>query len=166
MVELTNGQAVDLTVAYTDSAGTPAQPPGAVSWSSSDPSIATVEAHTGDDTMATVHSVADGAATVTAESAGITSALDIIVGAAEGAATEGTITAGEPYSDLGREPGQPGQGLPGGGLPGRQPGQLPDQQRPGMPQRPGVPQPQPRPGQPTPRPAVAAAAVVRPPVRR
>jgi hypothetical protein len=146
MVELTNGQSVDLTVAYTDSAGTPAHPPGAVTWWSSDDSIASVRAGT-DDTHATVASAADGTATITAESNGITCAIDIIVGAAEGAATEGQITAGEPYDGPQTGP------LPGQGLPGRQPGQ-------GLPPRLPGQQPGQRAPVPTPR-ATTAAAVVR-----
>jgi hypothetical protein len=86
-----------------------------------------------------VTSVADGPATITAESNGITCAIDIIVGGSEAAASEGEITAGEPYDSLGREPGTPVQPLPPD-QPGWLPGQRPGAQRPG--------QPTPRPGQP------------------
>jgi hypothetical protein len=140
MVELSNGQSVDLTVAYTDPSGAPAHPPGPVNWTSSDDSIATVSAGT-EDTQATVTSVADGPATITAESEGISCGIDVMVGGGASAATEGEITAGEPYpSEGGREPAEPVQPLPEAG-PGWLPGQRPGQQRPGQqaPVRPGQP---------------------------
>jgi Bacterial Ig-like domain (group 2) len=135
-MELAHGQSVDLTVAYTDSQGAPAHPPGPVNWTSSAESIATVSAGT-DDTQATVVSVANGTATITAESNGIACGIDIIVGAGESAASEGEITAGEPYDTT----GTPVQPLPEAGpgwLPGRQPGQRPGQQAPVRPGQPIV----------------------------
>jgi hypothetical protein len=135
MVELNNGQSVDLSVAYTDSAGLLVHPPGPVTWWSSDDSIAKVSAGT-EDTLATVTSVANGPVTITAESSGISCGIDIMVGAGQSVATEGEITAGEPYDTTG-EPVQP---LPeGGGAPGWLPGQRPG--RPGQqaPVRPGQP---------------------------
>jgi hypothetical protein len=138
MVELSNGQSVDLTVAYTDSQGAPAHPPGPVNWTSSDNSIATVSAGT-EDTQATVVSVADGPATITAESNGITCAIDLMVGGGEAGASEGEITAGEPYDTTGT-PVQPLPDQPPPG-PGWLPGQRPGAQRPGQqaPVRPGQP---------------------------
>jgi Bacterial Ig-like domain (group 2) len=124
MVSLTTGQSVDLTVAYTDPDGAAVPPPGAVNWASSDESVATVEANPGDDTKATVASVAEGPVTINAESEGITCVLDISVGAVESAATGGEITAGEPY-DTTRMPDQGPVGGLGGWLPGQRPGQQP-----------------------------------------
>jgi Bacterial Ig-like domain (group 2) len=123
MVELVNGQSVDLSVAYTDAQGAPAPAPGPVNWYSSDTSIVTVSSGT-EDESATATSVAEGTATITAESNGITCGLDMIVGASEAVASEGTITAGEPYDTT----GAPDQGLPPPA--GRLPGQLPGTQRP------------------------------------
>jgi hypothetical protein len=117
MVALVNGQSVDLTVAYTDAQGAPVPAPGAVTWSSSDDSIATIEADPDDDTQATVTSVAEGAATITAESGGIEVTEDVDVSASEPVATEGTITAGVPYAT----PDAPSQGPLQGRLPGQQP---------------------------------------------
>jgi hypothetical protein len=141
MVELSNGQSVDLSVAYTDAQGAPAPAPGPVNWTSSDTSIVTVSS--GDeDESATATSVKNGTATITAESNGITCGIDVYVGAGGSVASEGAITAGEPYDTT----GTPDQGLPGGG--GGLGGWLPGQGRPGTqaPARPG--QPTPRPGQP------------------
>jgi|HubBroStandDraft_4_1064222.scaffolds.fasta_scaffold00193_3 hypothetical protein len=136
MVELVNGQSVDLSVAYTDSQGAPAPAPGPVNWTSSDTSIVTVSS--GDeDESATATSVAEGTATITAESNGITCGIDMIVGAGDAVATEGEITAGEPYDTT----GSPDQGLPIGGLGGRLPGQQP--QRPPAQQAPAQRQGQP-----------------------
>jgi hypothetical protein len=111
MVALVNGQSVDLTVAYTDSGGASAPAPGAVTWSSSDDSIATVEANPDDDTQATAVSVAEGVATITAESGGIETTEDVDVSASEAVATEGAITAGAPYDTS--LPGAQGSRLPG-----------------------------------------------------
>ena len=166
-VELPNGKVVDLTVAYEDSAGEHAPPPGPINWSSSDEEIATVEAKDdpADGTVAVVTSVAEGSATITASSGSITATLEIDVSAEGGGdAVAANITAGEPYDSgevsqglpargaLGARPGQPPQAgaqpvRPG---PGQRPGQLPV--RPPMPgQRPGqLPQP-PRPAAPRPR---------------
>jgi hypothetical protein len=136
MVELSNGQSVDLTVAYTDAQGAPAHPPGPVNWTSSSPSIATVSA--GDeDTQATVTSIANGNTTITAESNGITCAIDLMVGGGEAGASEGEITAGEPYDTT----GTPVQPLPEAGpgwLPGQRPGARPGQQAPVRPGQPVV----------------------------
>jgi hypothetical protein len=132
MVELSNGQSVDLTVAYTDAQGAAAHPPGVVTWWSSDDSVAKVSAGT-DDTQATVTSVAGGTATITAESNGISCGIDMVVAQAPEGTVEGQITAGEPYpSEGGREPAEPVQPLPGGqgGAPGWLPGQRPGQQAP------------------------------------
>jgi hypothetical protein len=140
MVELNTGQSVDLTVAYTDSQGAPAHPPGPVTWTSSDNSVATASAGT-DDTQTTVASVGNGNATITAESNGITCAIDIMVGAGASAASEGEITAGEPYDTTGTPvqplPDQPPGGGPGW-LPGQRPGARPGQQAPVRPGQPVV----------------------------
>jgi uncharacterized protein YjdB len=119
MVALVNGQSVDLTVAYTDSGGASAPAPGAVTWSSSDDSIATVEANPDDDTQATAVSVAEGVATITAESGGIETTEDVDVSASEAVATEGAITAGAPYDTSSADQGLPG--AQGSRLPGQQP---------------------------------------------
>jgi len=93
--DLPVGEIIDLTVAYTDSHGNPAQQPGPVSWSSSQTSIATVAGGT-PDTGAVVTPVAEGTTTISAVSGGITATLDITVVA--GVATTGTITAGTPQT--------------------------------------------------------------------
>lgn len=94
-VELTLTQRVDLTVAYTDGAGAPAPKPGPVTWSSSDETIALVNADDTDDTRSVVSSVAVGTATISAVSGGITATLEVTVAA--GAATAAAIEPGEPY---------------------------------------------------------------------
>ena len=90
---LTLGQQVVLTVAYEDASNNPAQPPGAVTWTSGTPATATVTVGT-PDTTATVVSIAEGDTEITASSGGITATYDIEV--AGGPATQATITAGTP----------------------------------------------------------------------
>jgi Big-like domain-containing protein len=109
-VELPNGQVVDLTVAYEDANGDHASPPGPITWSSSDEEIATVEANAdpADGTVALVTAVAEGAATITALSGGITATLDVDITASGGDAVSGTITAGEPHDPVAPEQ-QPAQ---------------------------------------------------------
>jgi hypothetical protein len=97
--DLTLGQQVELTVAYQDASGNPAQKPGAVTWTSSAPSIVQVEAES-DDTKAQAGSLAEGNATITATSGSITATIAITVAA--GAATQGTITAGTPTDAAGQ----------------------------------------------------------------
>jgi hypothetical protein len=151
-VELPNGKVVDLTVAFEDADGNPASAPGAVTWESSDTSIATVEPDADDDTQSVVTSVAEGTSTITASAGSISATIDINISAEGGDAVSANITAGEPY-----DPDAPNQGLPES-LPGQTAGRT--GARPGQ-------QPAPRPGQPvrqgaTLRPAGANAPAQRP----
>jgi hypothetical protein len=114
-VELPNGKVVDLTVTYEDADGNPTSAPGDVTWTSSDPSIATIEADDDDDTKAVVTSVAEGSTSITAQSGGITASIDVDVTAEGGEAVSANITAGEP-----RDPDAPNQGLPSTRAPARQ----------------------------------------------
>jgi hypothetical protein len=138
-VELPNGKLVDLTVAYEDANGDSAVPPGPITWSSSDDEIATVEAKDtpSDGTVATVTAVAEGSATITALSGGITATLDLEVTAESGGdAVSGTITAGTPY-DADDSP----ETLPSGGRGGMIPVRPPQTSTPPSLSRPGAPRP-------------------------
>jgi hypothetical protein len=155
-VDLPLGKVVDLTVAYEDANGDHASPPGPITWSSSDESIATVEAEDdpSDGTVAVVTSVAEGSATITAQSGEITATLDITVQAAEGGdAVSATITAGEP-----RDPADQPVNLPAqqAGRAGQRPAPPTSKpaQRPFAPIQPGVAQ---RPGA-TGKPPIAPGA--------
>lgn len=160
-VALPKGKAVDLTIAFEDDLGNPAEAPGAVTWTSSDDEIATVDPDADDDTEAVATAVAEGAATITGSSNGITATIDIDVTVEAGGAVTANISAGEPY--------QPGaENLPEPPEGGTEPEQLPG--RRGAPLHPGAPgqgvRPGPgvRPGQPQPARAGVrvAAAVSRP----
>jgi Bacterial Ig-like domain (group 2) len=95
-VTLPLGLWVDLTVAYVDANGNPAAPPGPVAWSSSDPTIASINPNTGNQLVATVQPVKEGSVTITAASGSITATIAITVAA--GVAVSATITAGTPYT--------------------------------------------------------------------
>ena len=86
---------VEFTVAFEDASGAPAQPPGAVSWTSASGSIATIQPSVDEDTVATVTAVAEGDSEMTATSGGISASYDITV--SEAPATQATITAGDPF---------------------------------------------------------------------
>lgn len=95
-VALQIGQSVGLTVSFLDAGGQPASKPGAVSWTSSDPTAVTVTANPSDDTQATAVSVAEGkTGTITASSGSLTATIDISVGA--GPAVSMSIAAGTPF---------------------------------------------------------------------
>jgi hypothetical protein len=157
-VALPKGKAVDLTIAFEDDAGNPAEAPGAVTWTSSDDEIATVDPDADDDTEAVATAVAEGAATITGSSNGISATIDIDVTVEAGGAVTANISAGEPYQpgaeNLPEPP--PGENFPDQGLPTA---------RRGAPLHPGAPGQGVRPGQPQ-QPARAgvrvAAAVSRP----
>ncbi len=93
MVDVSNGDLIDLTVAFKDGKGDAATKPGPVTWTSSTPAVATVAAGS-DDTTATVTSLTVGDTTITSSSGSINATIDINVIAA--AATQATITAGTP----------------------------------------------------------------------
>ncbi len=95
MVDVPNGDLIDLSVAFKDGKGDPATKPGPVTWTSSADAVATVAAKA-DDTTATVTSLTVGTATITATSGAISGTVDINVIAA--AATEADVSAGQPYT--------------------------------------------------------------------
>ena len=157
-VDLPLGKVVDLTVAYEDANGDHASAPGPITWTSSDESIATVEAADDptDGTVAVATSVAEGSATITAQSGEISATIDITVQAAEGGdAVSASITAGEP-----RDADEQISTLPApqAGRAGQRPGQSGQTgkpaQRPFAPIQPGVAQ---RPGT-TGKPPIAPGA--------
>jgi hypothetical protein len=86
-------QHVDLTVSFKDAEGNAAPQPGAVTWTSSDVAVATVQGNT-PDTGATVTPVAVGETTVSAASGTLTGTIQVTVTAAP--ATEAEVTAGTP----------------------------------------------------------------------
>jgi hypothetical protein len=91
------GQAVDLTVTFYDAQDNPTAAPGAIAWSSSDDTIASVGES--DSDQATVTSVAIGECTITATSGSISAEMDLAVtGSTEAVSAE--ISAGEPYDTV------------------------------------------------------------------
>lgn len=91
-VQLPIGNHVPLSVAFTDSAGDAAPKPGAVTWTATDPSIATLTPGASDDTTCDIAAAKIGVTTISATSGSITATIEIDVTA--GNASQATITAG------------------------------------------------------------------------
>jgi hypothetical protein len=133
-MKLLANHAVDVAVQFVNSSGNPAEVDGAVDWMSSNPAVATVEAHATDDKLATITAgPSAGEAVITAvadadlgEGTAEVEAVVSITVIARGVAIGGEIT---PVTVSG--PGGPSAGneLPGGGG-GTIDNSLPNGQRP------------------------------------
>jgi hypothetical protein len=155
-MKLLANHAVDVGVQFVNSSGNPADVDGAVDWMSSNPAVATVEAHATDDKLATITagpSAGEAVITAVADSdlgEGMTEveAVVSITVIAKGVAIGGEITPvtgpGGPSAgnDLpGGAGGRPDNSLPNGQRPvdpgfGQEAGGRPDQSLPGS--QPGV----------------------------